>query len=127
MNSRRQILKLLGLAPTAAASGASQLTALMASPGVGAAVAAAEVASAAGAQSGFGILGPILGKQIDKLKRRADDEIWRKRDVRNANFDADIACMRSTSLAYKSRKQLERDYEDVEMQHKIQEMLWGNP
>lgn len=100
---------------------------MLASPAVVAASALAAQAQTVGMPgASYGPLGPIIGKQLQKLKQKAEDEIWLKRNARIGGLDGDIAAMRSTSRSWKERKQQERDAEDTGLLRHAESVMWGN-
>jgi len=127
MNSRRSILKLIGLAPAAAGSAASQLAPFLSSPAV---VAATALAGSGGNTVGMpevrrSVLGPLLEGQLRKLKRAMENETYIRQRVRANGLDADIAALRSTSRAHKERLQIERDIADDALLRHADHVMWG--
>lgn len=131
MNTRREMLRIIGLAPAAVAGAGSQLGALVASPAVQAAAAlgAANMNAASGGlgapQPSYGRLGAIIGKQVEQLRRQAEDEAFHIRTARINGVDADIEALRSVSRVNKVRKQMEREMEMSGLLRKANEMMWG--
>jgi len=125
MNSRRQILKLLGLAPSAAVGATAQLSALITSPAVATLGAVALPQTDGLAAPSYGRLGEIIGKQVSRLRDAANDEINAVRSVRAGGLDADIECLRSVSRVNKMRKQIERDLEEFSILRQANQAMWG--
>lgn len=130
MNSRREIMKLLGLAPAAASSATASLIGLVASPTVRATAALSAGAVAATLPGGqpdrWGKLGPLLGKQFERLRRSHEDEMWSYRNMRpQGGCDPDIEALRSVSRVNKARKQFERDQEGTNLLRQADDMMWG--
>lgn len=128
MSSRRAILKLIGAAPALAGSAASQLGPMLSSPAVAAAAAMASSTQPAGLQQqNYNGLGAVIGRKLQSLLQQTEDEMYRKQAIRVAGLDADIAAMRSTSRAWKERRQLERDFEEGSLVRHARSTLWGTP
>lgn len=125
-NSRRAILKLLGSVPVAAPSAITQLTAMMASPAV-AALGALGVQGQAMPEAYSPLrkaLGVDVGRQIEKLMRRAEDETYAKGLLRIGGLDADIAALKSVSTVSKARMQADRNTEEYNVIQHIKELGW---
>jgi len=126
MNTRRAILRLIGAVPAATASARAELASFAASPAVAAAVSAVGVQSnSAAASSTYGLLPPLIGKQLRRLQQDAETEIWARRNARTNGLDPDIACLRSMSAVNKVRKQVERDRTDADLLSHVQRMFWN--
>lgn len=128
MTSRRELMRLLGLAPLAATSATKELAAAMSSPSTQAIVAgfAGSAGSAGMPISGTtGIFGKALGARLEVLRELAEQELWARRATRVAGVDADIAVLKSTSSTFKARKQFERDAEENEFLVRSRRTMWG--
>jgi hypothetical protein len=136
LESRRGIMKLLGLVPAVASGGAAQLAALVASPAVKVAAAAGSLAGGASGNaleapqptgSRRGRLGEVLGRQIHKLRQQHDDQMWVLRHLRPpGGFDADIDALRSVSRVNKARKQFERDAAGSDLIRQAESFMYDN-
>ena len=125
MNTRRQILKLLGMAPAAATSATTELLAAVSSPAIFAASTASLGAQGGLPQPDYGKLGAILGKQIQRLRNKHEAEIWSYRNARLDGLDPDIAALKSCSRSYKVRKQIDRERDASDLVERVNELMWG--
>lgn len=127
MNSRREMLKLLGMAPVAVPITASaELTSLIAAPSTQAALAAFGGAqNTMPTSAGEGIFGKLLGRKLSFLRDLADHQAHNERAARIEGLDHDIAAIRSTSRGYRVSKQLQRDSANAEMFQRASRTLWG--
>lgn len=129
--ARRGLLKLIGIAPVAAGSAASRMAPFLESPAVIAATSGLALLKSEGQvglpQNTYGFLGPILGKELKRLKRQMENEIWVRRNLRQNGLDGDIACFRSTSRTWKERHQTERDNADDALIRHADTVMWGDP
>lgn len=125
--TRRQILRLIGLSPVAASSASAQLNGLMGGP-TGALLSAASAtvqSSLPGVDNPVAkALGPTVFRRLAGLHQRVDRELWDARAIRQNGLDADIAALRSTAQVWKARKQFERDSEAFHLWTRLQGMLW---
>ncbi len=127
MSSRRELLKLLGIAPMAATGGLAELKSTLASP----AAIAAGAFSATMPEPGYPVattnkFGAILGPKIERLNKLAEEERWARAEARSGRFDGDISSMKSTSLQTKQRLQLERLMEEVITLSDANHSIWGH-
>lgn len=128
MRSRRELMKLLGLAPIVATSATAELTSLMASPAVAAATALSSVGQGPiqfPVSAGESTFGKILGRKIEDLRCLAETEDVTRRELRVDGLDHDIGCLKATSRSYKARKQIERDIEDGSFLRAVDRKIWG--
>lgn len=128
MSNRRELLRMMGIAPLAATHGLAELKAMTASPAVGLALNAAQsMAGEASAPRNAAVskFGPILGAQINRLQRLAEEERGARGAVRGGQIDADILSMKSLSHTSKQRKMLERYIEENSSWAEIYSKLWG--
>lgn len=127
MTSRRELMKLLGLAPIAATSATRELAATLASPST-MTLAAGAATSATATPTGYGVMGifgKALGAKLEVLRELAEQELWSKRNIRVGGVDADLAALKSTSPTFKARKQFERDAEENEFLVRSRRTMWG--
>lgn len=127
MRSRRELMKLLGLAPVVVSSATAELAGLMASP----TVAVASTLLGGGAQSighplhpGQTTLGMELWKKIEDLRGDACRELDGRQAMRLNGLDPDIAALKATSFSYKAQKQFERDMEQMSFMAAVNRKLW---
>lgn len=129
MNSRRELMKLLGLAPAAPIAAAAALKEAMASPAVATAAAVLSTSRSAGfempSSPGLTRFGEKLFRHLGTLRQLSEDERNARRHMRDSGFDNDIAAMRSTSMAFKVSKQLDRDREENQFFAATARQLWG--
>lgn len=128
MSTRRAILQLIGSAPVVGASARAEIAAMLSSPAIAAAVALAGSGSCGGPAAipqGPGSHLGIIGKQLSRLRRSFDADMWAKRNVRTGGLDPDIACMRSVSHVNKAHAQIERDNAEADLTHHIDRTLFG--
>lgn len=121
---RRQLLKFLGAAPFTIGSAAPMLKEHLASPIL------AVATTLGGGEPGAPIPAPqspldLFRRTLQSLRKEAEDEYWAGRDIRQHGLDADIAALKSTSMTYKVRKQLERDLEFKSLSPHAEERLYG--
>lgn len=129
--SRRQMMQLLGIAPLATATAATEMKALLASPTVKAGVLAA---GAMGADQNFPqpfhsplmkTLGKAVFQQAEDLAALTDQQYWIMQRGRVNGLDADLGALKSCSHGFKARKQIERDTEVQRLLFDFQSMKWG--
>lgn len=127
MSSRRELLRLLGIAPVAAKSVVSDFVALASAPSTKIAMAALNanqvgmpVASSATA------FGAVLGRRLEFLREVAEAQEYRRDSMREHGLEPDIAALKSTSRAYKIAKQIERDFSTIQTNVRARRTLWGD-
>lgn len=130
MTSRRELLRLMGIAPVAAKSAVGELTSLLAAPSTKALVASASamaIQNQAGCpEPSYGPFGKFLGQRLEYLREVADLQEQALLSARLHQFDHDISAIKSTSRTYKAVKQTARDNADVESNIRARRTMWGD-
>lgn len=121
--TRRGFLRILGMAPAAVPFAKTEAAGLLAK---------AEPLAAAAAlvpqpieMPGEKALGKLIAGQARDLKAQFDAEEYWRFQMREDGIDYDIACLRSTSRAWKCMKMAERHREHHGWVRRIEKVLWG--
>lgn len=122
--TRRAIVSLIGLAPVAVPRLAAEAPSLLSVAEPLNALAAGGGPSP-GPPSSSANLPAILAKQIQHLKDQGEREAYIVSTLRTDGLDHDIACLKSTSRAWKVAKQAQRLREDAELLTRLNRALWG--
>lgn len=128
MSSRRELLRLLGIAPVAAKAAMGEFVALASSPAIKAMAAAQWAGSldCAAMPHSQSIFGAILGKRLDYLREVAEEQESRRTSLREVGIEPDIAALKSISRAFKVAKQLDRDFSFIRTSVRARRTLWGD-
>ena len=127
MNTRRNIMKLLGISPVVGQSAMVELAKKIDNPVLAAASSLQTVAPGSpGKSPAERLLGKTLADEINQLLKVARHEREAMKAIRSASggLDPDINCLRSVALTYKTRKQRERDYKEEMLIRKAGDLTW---
>jgi hypothetical protein len=129
-NTRREIMKLLGVVPGAVPLASAELTAALKNP---VATAAAAVAKTLPQPDRLGrdaqckaarLFGKAFENKLRRLEQRSYGEMECRRQSRNRDgFDHDLASMKSLSGIYRQKKQMDRDQETYDLIEQAREWL----
>lgn len=124
MNTRRAVMKLIGVTPMAAGAAKANIAAMMDTAPAMTVGQANAVGTGAAQTLGNYAKHP---QHVYDLERQMQQEHHERERFRLASggIDPDIASMRSLSASYKAHKQIARNIEDVSVMEKFRRFIWG--